>query len=193
MNQETYQSADKLPSELRKALGTLLWAIPECPGVHYIGVEPDEKEASSDADEYYLVEKSTPMISNEVKAYGNAVPGCPDYLLYPYLEYGSGYLLVGYEVCKYRIQNHIPLPPNETLHEIAVYAAEEHPEYFGRYPVPSVTPWGCTLRHKAIDNGAYWIETDQYKEILAVNYTMRDDFSSFSKLLSRQIGYFFGK
>ena len=35
-------------------------------------------------------------------------------------------------------------------------------------PVPALTPWGYTIRHRALDNGIYWIETDQCEEVLAV-------------------------
>lgn len=188
MNPMEYLPLEKLPSELRDALGTISCAILECPGVYYIGVEPEDEDSPL-ADEYYVVEKDAPMISSEVKSYGKIIPGYPDFLLYSYMDRGSGRLLVEYEVGKYKVLNHIPLPPRETLHDIAAFATEKHPEYFGTYPVPMMTPWGYTLRHKAIDNGVYWIETDQCREVLAVNYTLRDDLSNISQLLSRQTIY----
>ena len=35
-------------------------------------------------------------------------------------------------------------------------------------PVPAVTPWGYTTRHRALENRIYWIETDQCEEVLAL-------------------------
>lgn len=52
-----------------------------------------------------------------------------------------------------------------------------------------MTPWGYTLRHKAIDNGVYWIETDRCKEVLAVHSVMLDDLSNAAKSLARQTRY----
>ena len=82
---------------------------------------------------------------------------------------GSGAKIIEYEIFKYRVLHHLPLPEGETLHGCAVYAAELHPEYFGMLPVPALTPWGYTTRHRALANGIYWIETDQCEEVLAVS------------------------
>ena len=66
------------------------------------------------------------------------------------------------------ISQNLPLPKGESLQEIALYGMEISPDYFGAYPVPSVTPWGHTLRHRLLDSGIYYIETSQCKEVLAV-------------------------
>lgn len=52
-----------------------------------------------------------------------------------------------------------------------------YPDYFGRYPVPFYTPWGCTTRHKIISNGLYWLETEQCRQGLAVACPKYDDLS----------------
>ena len=43
-------------------------------------------------------------------------------------------------------------------------------EYFGTYPVPFSTPKGYTTRYWTLENGIYWVETDQCAEFLAVCY-----------------------
>ena len=42
------------------------------------------------------------------------------------------------------------------------------------YPVPFLTPWGRTLRHRPLDNGVYWIETERCVEVLALCYPVWD-------------------
>lgn len=56
------------------------------------------------------------------------------------------------------------------MYVAALYGMEKHPEYFGEYPVPGITPRGYTVRHKKIINGVYWLETDHCEEMLAVCY-----------------------
>ena len=55
-----------------------------------------------------------------------------------------------------------------SLSDAAMEGMELCPAYFGAFPVPPYTPWGWTLRHRALDNGIYWIETSQCKTVLAV-------------------------
>ena len=83
-------------------------------------------------------------------------------------EEGGGGKVVEYEILKYKASHGIPLPEGEALHEFAIYAAELYPEYFGMLPVPALTPWGYTTRHRILENGIYWIETDLCEEVLAV-------------------------
>jgi len=66
---------------------------------------------------------------------------------------------------------------------------ELHPKYFGTFPVPQLTPWGYTLRHKVLTNGLYWIETDTFQKVLAVCFPMYDALSSSALNLSHQIDY----
>ncbi len=75
-----------------------------------------------------------------------------------------------YEGLRYLTVNHLPIPELESLHTTAAYSMEYHPEYFGEYPVPVMTPAGHTLRYKRLDNGIYWLETDQGKQLLSVCY-----------------------
>ena len=82
----------------------------------------------------------------------------------------SGWRIIDYELGKHRVKNH--LPQEQTLHDIALDAAEYHPEYFGAYPVPFHTPRGYTTRHWTLANGIYWLETDLCEEVLAVCYPL---------------------
>lgn len=75
-----------------------------------------------------------------------------------------------YEILKYETTHGLPLPEGESLRDAALYGMELCPDYFGTYPVPPQTPWGFTLRHRPLDNGIYWMETDQCAEVLAVSY-----------------------
>ena len=79
---------------------------------------------------------------------------------------------VYYEILKYKTMHNHPLPEGESLQDTALYGMELCPDYFGTYPVPPQTPWGRTLRHRPLDNGIYWMETDQCAEVLAVSYPM---------------------
>ena len=65
-----------------------------------------------------------------------------------------------YEILKYKTMHNHPLPEGESLQDTALYGMELCPDYFGTYPVPPQTPWGRTLRHRPLDNGIYWMETD---------------------------------
>ena len=72
---------------------------------------------------------------------------------------------------RYQIKCHLPeIEDEDSLYTAALYGAEEHPDYFGAFPVPSFTPRGFTVRHKTILNGVYWLETDRCEEMLAVCY-----------------------
>ena len=83
-------------------------------------------------------------------------------------EDAGGWRIIDYELGRYRVQNHL----NQacSLHEIALNAAEFHPEYFGTYPVPFSSPRGYTTRYWILENGIYWVETDQCEEFLTVCY-----------------------
>lgn len=60
------------------------------------------------------------------------------------------------------------------MHTIAAAAAGYHPEYFGTFPAPIHTPCGYTLRYLTLENGIYWIETDQCETVLAIQYFIWD-------------------
>ncbi len=158
------------------------------PGVYHIAAKNDEAELF--AAEYYIVLAETKTISQTVKGYGRTVSGHPELLIYPLSEDKSGWRLVDYEGIRYLAQNQLPLPEQTSLHETAVYSMEHHPEYFGTYPVPMVTPAGYTLRHKRLDNGIYWLETDRCEQMLAVCYPIwSSELSEAALALGRQTEY----
>lgn len=75
---------------------------------------------------------------------------------------------VYYEILKYKMLHGLPLPEGESLRNAALYGMELCPDYFGTYPVPPLTPWGYTLRHRPLDAGIFWVETDQCVQVLTV-------------------------
>ena len=139
------------------------------PGVYYIATQ---KEGDSpDYPEVYVVTADAPAISEKARTYGQEFPGHPDLRVYDTLQPKSGRYIVDFEMRRYQIKCHLPEIENEdSLYTAALYGAEEHPDYFGDFPVPSFTPRGFTVRHKTILNGVYWLETDRCEEMLAVCY-----------------------
>ena len=148
-------------------LGELQRVELECPGVYYLAVNAEAGYCPLPM-EYYLVLDRAP-VPNEARRYGTPLENGQG-LVFSLEQEGSGAKIIEYEIFKYKVLHHIPLPGNETLHGCAVYAAELYPEYFGMLPVPALTPWGYTTRHRALASGIYWIETDQCVEILAVSH-----------------------
>lgn len=144
---------EQLPFQIGDEFGEILLANQPYPDIYYIVVQEDENNC--EATEYYIVHKSTSSISETVKEYGQVLPGQSEWLVYPMSDDKSGWRLVDYEGLKYLVQNHLPIPERESLHETAIYSAEYHPEYFGEYPAPMFTPSGYTLRHKRLDYGIY--------------------------------------
>lgn len=136
-----------------------------CPGIYYI---------SAGGTEYYTVTKNAPPISQRAWLYGQQIPACPELRLYPMDKPQSGWMVVQYEICKYLTENRLPLPEGITLRGAAVFGMECHPEYFGTFPVPTLTPYGHTLRYRRMGNGIYWIETEQCVEVLAVCFPVWD-------------------
>lgn len=103
--------------------------------------------------------------------YGQEFPGHPDLRVYDILQPKSGRYIIDFEMRRYQIKCHLPeIEDEDSLYTAALYGAEEHPDYFGAFPVPSFTPRGFTVRHKTILNGVYWLETDRCEEMLAVCY-----------------------
>lgn len=159
---------EQLPFQIEEDLGEILLAEQPYPDVYYVVAK--EEETSLLPKEYYVVLKDTQTISQAVKKYGKGIPGYPELLLYPLSEDKSGWRLVDYEGLRYLTQNRLQMPEQKSLHDTAVYSMEYHPEYFGTYPVPAVTPAGYMLRYKTLDNGIYWLETDLCKQFLSVCY-----------------------
>lgn len=162
-----------LPLELGK-LGTVTEAELIMPGVYDAVLEFSETGLAVEA---FIVLSNAGEISAAAKRYGKADPDYPDLLVYSEDETGNTRYIVGYELFRYKILHHLPLPEGETIRGIAAAGAEMYPEYFGGYPVPFHTPRGCTTRHKIIANGLYWLETEQCRRGLAVACPKYDDLS----------------
>jgi len=159
------------------SLGEIVFSESMCPGVYYLRTE---------LQEYYAVQSESKAISKEAKSCGEAVPNCPGILLFDHLKIKSGKEIIEYEVEKYqRICGNF-FAADATLHNSAIFGMELYPQYFGEFPVPFSTPMGYTCRHWRIDNGIYWIETDQCKICLAVSFPYCDEFSSAAEELAIQ-------
>lgn len=159
-------SPTDLPFNLTAELGEVVEAELKSPGVYYIAAK---KEGT--ASEVYVVTADAPAISEKAWTYGQKFPNHPNLRVYDILQPGSGRYVIEFEIHRYQIKCHLPQNENEdSLYTVALYGAEEHPDYFGVYPVPFVTPRGFTVRHKVILNGMYWLETDRCEEMLAVCY-----------------------
>ena len=166
MDKEKSFGEDEMPIDVSE-LGEFRSAELECPGVYFVVVGTETGLNGLPACEgYYLVLDDAP-ISQEARRYGSPLQNGQG-VAFCLNQEGSGGKVVEYEILKYKVVHNLPLPEGETLHEFAIYAAEQYPEYFGMLPVPALTPWGYTTRHRALENGVYWIETDQCEEVLAV-------------------------
>lgn len=146
--------------------GAIIYAEKECPGVYFIAIEQNNEPMGF--AEYYVITPEAQAIPKEARYYGQRLQARPDLLLYRYGEDTSGWMIIRYEVYKYLTAHGETLPEGDSLCEAAYCGMELHPEYVGTFPVPAVTPLGNTTRHKRIDNGIYWIETDRCKQVLAV-------------------------
>ena len=166
MDKENLFGEPDIPVDVSE-LGILRNVELECPGVYSVIVETEiDLNGIPVLEGYYLVLDGTP-ISQEARKYGMPLQNSQGIVFRQTQEDGGG-KIVEYEILKYKVIHHIPLPEGETLHEFAIYAAELYPEYFGMLPVPTLTPWGYTTRHRTLENGIYWIKTDQCEEVLAV-------------------------
>lgn len=174
MNREPWNKKSLLEA-LENVLGRTSNIEQEGPGIYYLSADGNEAWSGG---EYYAVCGDAPDISKEAKEYGLRAETCPGLLLYPFAKDNSGWRIIQYEVYRYRTENKIPLPEAGAFTNAALYGCEIHPEYFGLYPAPALTPWGRTLRHKALDNGIYWIETNQCKHVLAVCFPIWQELSS---------------
>lgn len=159
---------DELLDLLACELGEIHHWEEECPSVYYLAVLPD----TANAEEYYIVLEDAP-ISQEVRAMGRPLKRAP-VLAYRLDSEDGAHTAVKYEVLKYLTCHGLPLPEGSSLLDTALFGAERCPNYFGAYPVPLCTPWGRTLRHRPLDNGVYWIETEQCIEVLALSYPIWD-------------------
>lgn len=143
-------------------LGEIYLWEKQCPGVYYLSIKP----TIGDGGEYYAVLNDAP-ISQDVRAMGRRLENSP-VLVYLIEGEDGAWAAVEYEMLRYQVQHSLPLPEGKSLREAALYGMEQCPDYFGTFPVPPQTPWGYTLRYRPLDNGIYWIETDQCVEVLTV-------------------------
>lgn len=159
----------ELPFDLTAELGEVIAAKLKSPGVYYIGAK--KKGDIQNNSEVYVVTADAPAISEKARTYGQELPNHPDLRVYDILQPGSGRYVIDFEVRRYQMKCHLPkIDDDDSLYVYARYGAEEHPDYFGYYPVPMYTPRGFTVRHRMIINGVYWLETDCCEEMLAVCY-----------------------
>lgn len=178
---------DHFPRDVEGELGEIQFFSEECPGVYVLSCRQDEGPCR----EFYLVEESASMIPPSVKKLGRRLASCPNLLAYEIENPSGGQKIVEYEVNKFRAAHGLPLPDGVTLRDIALDGMGLNPEYFGTFPVPSVTPWGPTLRHKAIDNGVYWLETEG-ERVLALCGILEDALSDAARKLAEPgVGYLF--
>lgn len=163
--QQEVPSVD-LPFDLTAELGEVKGAELLSPGVYFLA-----GKKGAHYPEMYVVTADAPAISEKARSYGQELPGHPDLRVYELDQPGSGRYIIDFELRRYRMKCHLPeVEGEDSLYTAALYGAEEHPDYFGTFPVPSLTPRGYTVRHKTILNGVYWLETDRCEEMLAVCY-----------------------
>lgn len=156
-----------LPFDLAGELGEIALAFLEAPGVYYLSVRQDSLPA-----EYYAVTADAPAISAEARSYGRAFARVPGLRLYDLDDVSGGRLIVEFEICRFLTAQRILPEGHITLHEIALEAMEQNPEYFGPLPAPAVTPQGYTVRYRTLASGVFWLETDQCEQLLAVCYPL---------------------
>lgn len=174
-----------LPFDLRAELGEILTAKVESPGIYYLEVEKD-----GECRELYVVTPDAPAVSDKARTYGQVFPNYPELRVYDLLQLGSGRSVIEFEICRYQLKCHLPWDKSDdSLYVHALYGAEEHPDYFGYYPVPMYTPRGRTVRHKMIINGAYWLETERCEELLAVCHPISGAISESERGLGERLEY----
>ena len=157
---------------LEAAIGEIRDTEEECPGVWYVSTYGDGERSGT---EFYIVEKNADAIPDEAKAYGTAIPGCSEYLLYPMDAERQVRKIIQYEIRRQRMQESVSDEDRESLRETALDGMEECPEYFGAFPPPETTPYGHLVRYKVLMNGVFWLQTDRLETALAVAYPIWDD------------------
>ena len=84
MDREKESPPERLPFCLDDTVGEIVRASQECPGVYYIAAR--KQDGKFLADEYYVVEKSSPAISKEAMVYGRMPEEDSRVLLYSFAE-----------------------------------------------------------------------------------------------------------
>lgn len=187
MNKENSRSGKfSLPFDttvFEEHFGEIYDAEQRCPGVYYLST----RKGRLIAPEYFIVMDDAPAISQEARRYGFTIPDLPGLCLFAYTGQNDGWKVIEYETNVYRFSHGLSPEGIGDLHEIAFWGMEDYPEYFGEYPVPMITPEGYTTRHKRIDNGVYWLESDRCRRFLAVSSPVCCDLSDFSQKLGIQL------
>lgn len=170
---------EKRPFTLRPpldlgGLGIVIKAELVMPDVFDTVIEDRETGLAMEA---FIVSQNAENISAAAKRYGMTDPEYTELLVYREDSTGNTRYIIEYELFRYRVRNHLPTPDGEDIRTLAAIGAELYPEYFGRYPVPCLTPWGCTIRHKVLSSGLFWLETEQFQQGLAVAFPKYDDLS----------------
>jgi len=167
---------NKLP-QYQELLDEAIVVQEECPGVQYICIERRENRPM----EYYIVDKNSPVISDEAKRYGKPFADRPDLLMYVLDDPAGGKAVIEYEIKKYRSANGLLKAEDESLGDFTPYAAELNPEYFGILLPSHSTPAGNTLRWRSLMNGIYLHETETCELIVSVCPPLCDhDFSEYA-------------
>ena len=141
-----------------------------CPGVYFLLTKSDSRTIGK---ELYAISKdyNGDIISKETMRYGVESNGM---LLFDLDKDDSGARLVDYEIKRYRVKMGLALDPMDSIYSTALFASEHYPSYFGGQIPPRYTPYGLTVRVKTVENGIYFLETDQCKWLLALSYTIWD-------------------
>ena len=104
---------EEMISILNYKLGKVLDWEELCPGVYYLGVQPDPDSAYP-CSEYYLVLPDAP-ITQEARALGRSLEGIPG-LLYPIDPPDEGgWTAILYELCKNQFRHGLPLTGVSTI------------------------------------------------------------------------------
>lgn len=159
MNHKDF-TEEELLSALEAEIGPVTAIREWNPGVYHIATD----EEGLFLQEYFVVLDNA-CIASKVQNYGKKMDGLR---LFAQADDSSGWRIVEYENSKYNITVKKKPVPEPIFRDTSLHAMECHPEYFGTFPVPFHTPHGCTLRHRTLANGIYWLETSECREMLTV-------------------------
>jgi len=176
---------ETLTSILKAELGDILEMEEVCPCVFYVAAFDIDASLPCTC-EYYVVRDNASMLSNKAKAYGRELSAAPELLIYPWSKDDSGWRIVKYEANLYLHKKGKLPDAEEELRDDIAFGREFHPDYFGCYPLPAVTPWGASVCYVELDPGIFWIVTRQRKELLCVCYPMWDELSDYSQGFAEQ-------
>ena len=179
--------AESIPFDIEGYIGEIKAAEQLCPGVYYVAALDPEIGLPR---EYYVVNKNNAPLSAQAKAYGQELEDEDHILLFSLYEERGGGKVVEYEVQKYLKSHGLALPDGEDTLSTAIFGMEFYPEYFGDYPVPTITPRGVTTRQKRLACGVFALETEQFERMIAVCYPVWSvDLSEYTVEQAEQLEY----